>query len=115
MDMTFTDHNRAEFARMAQAAYFAGRSDIGHRFSVAASRRSVSLSEFDVLMADYRAWLVFGLWPVSPAHRAAICDAQFSRRAFHWIPQTAAPSGPLTFGWSAYKRLSYVGGPAYDI
>ena len=57
--MTPTDHARQEWARFAQAAYNAGRSDIGHRMSVAASRPSLDIHEFDARGSEYRAWLVF--------------------------------------------------------
>lgn len=64
--MTITQHERNEWARLAQAAYNAGRNDVGHRFSVAASRPSAwrpTLAEFDRLQSEYRAWLVFNEWP----------------------------------------------------
>jgi hypothetical protein len=108
MNASITDIDRSEWARMAQAAYNVYRSDIGHRFSVAASRSSMDLATYDRLQTDYRAWLMFGLWPVSPAHRAAIRDAQAARRPFHWVPQTAPQAG-VAWTWSAHERLSYVG------
>lgn len=57
--MTLTNHARQEWARFAQAAYNASRSDIGHRMSVAASRPALSMSEYDARSSEYRAWLVF--------------------------------------------------------
>ncbi len=58
-----TEHEKAEWLRMAVAAYAAGRNDIGNKYSAAARTKPGSemrLWEFDSLMADYRSWLVFG-------------------------------------------------------
>lgn len=57
--MHLTDHERSEWARMAQAAYNRSRSDVGHRMSVAASRSVLTVAEFDARAAEYRRWLVF--------------------------------------------------------
>jgi hypothetical protein len=62
MTMTLTNHERAEFQRMATAAYKSGRNPVGHRFSVAGALATLELSRFDALMNEYREWLVFG-WP----------------------------------------------------
>ena len=61
-----SEHCKAEWSRMAQAAYHADRNDIGHRFSMASATTPVGgrmeLKRYDSLMAEYRAWLVFGEW-----------------------------------------------------
>ncbi len=64
--ITPTTAEKAEWSRMAQAAYAAGRNDIGHRYSVAASLPAlcrIATREFDELHGDYRAWLIDGTWP----------------------------------------------------
>jgi len=69
--MTPTAHEKAEWSRMATAAYNSGRNAIGHRFSVAASLPrdgSMTLNHFDALQSEYRAWLVGGF---PPEHAAA--------------------------------------------
>ena len=61
--MTPTGHDKAEWARMAQSAYAAGRSDVGHRFSARAAMAEgdqLYVGEFDAYQSEYRAWLVFG-------------------------------------------------------
>lgn len=61
--VTPSAHEKAEWTRLAQAAYKAGRNAIGHRFSVAASlpsTGSMALATFDSLQADYRSWLIDG-------------------------------------------------------
>lgn len=63
--MTVTQHERNEWSRFAQAAYSVYRSDIGHRFSVAATRSTMPLAEFDSLQRTYRSWLVFGAFPAA--------------------------------------------------
>lgn len=64
--MSVTVSERLEWSRCAQAAYGAGRNDIGHRMSGAASIRNadtITISTYDELMGIYRAWLMFGTWP----------------------------------------------------
>lgn len=64
-----TEHDRAEFARMAQSAYQTGRMDVWHVFgnlsqrSLTSLRESLRPSEFDRAMEMYRDWLVFGNFP----------------------------------------------------
>jgi hypothetical protein len=61
-----TDHEKREWSRMAQAAYSAGRNDIGHRYSCAASMPNgaqTSVKTFDALQAGYRAWLIDNTLP----------------------------------------------------
>lgn len=64
---TPTEHDKREWSRMAQAAYGSDRNDVGHRFSMASATTPVGgrmeLKRYDSLMAEYRAWLVFGEWP----------------------------------------------------
>lgn len=56
-----TQHERSEWARMAQSAYNAGRTDVGHKFSVAAAVFDVcDVQTFDALQAEYREWLIRG-------------------------------------------------------
>lgn len=64
--ITPTSAEKMEWSRMAQAAYAAGRNDVGHRYSVAASLPAlarIATKAFDELHGDYRAWLVDGTWP----------------------------------------------------
>lgn len=66
MTITPNDHEKAEWARMAQAAYRTGRNAIGHRYSAAAALRHnepLPLPRFDTLQSGYRAWLVFNEFP----------------------------------------------------
>jgi hypothetical protein len=63
--VTPLEHEKAEWSRMAQAAYNADRNDVGHRFSAAATWprfMPMPLSKFDSLQAEYRAWLAFGIF-----------------------------------------------------
>lgn len=62
--ITPTAHEKAEWARLAQAAYAADLNTVGHRFSGAASLRNehkMMLATFDSLQNDYRTWLVDGI------------------------------------------------------
>lgn len=76
--ITPTVAEKAEWSRMATAAYKARRNAIGHRFSVAASLPrdgAMDLSRFDALMSEYRSWLIDG-FPTEPNHTAeAFADA----------------------------------------
>lgn len=59
-------HEKMEWARMAQAAYFAYRSDVGHVFAVAATLRNneeMDVARFDWLQDHYRNWLCFNVFP----------------------------------------------------
>jgi hypothetical protein len=61
LTMTPTDHEKREWARMAQAAYGSGHNSIGHRYSGAASLPNcghIELTKFDSLQRDYRIWLI---------------------------------------------------------
>jgi hypothetical protein len=63
LDPMPTEHEKAEWSRMAQDAYWRGRNDMGHRFSAAAAYRRMERmpqAKFDALMELYRGWLVFG-------------------------------------------------------
>lgn len=69
--ITVTDHNKSEWARMAQSAYRADLNAIGHRFSGAASitrGTRLTCAEYDSLQTLYRAWLVFGFEDEAFAH-----------------------------------------------
>lgn len=62
--ITITQHDKTEWARMAQDAYRTGHNLEGHRFSAAAASLPVgaqlSAERFDSLMTAYRAWLIGG-------------------------------------------------------
>ena len=61
--ITVSEHEKAEWSRMAQDAYKNGRNPIGHRYSMAATLRhgeQMRVDVFDSLMANYRNWLVGG-------------------------------------------------------
>jgi hypothetical protein len=64
--ITPTIHEKAEWARLAQAAYEQGYNRIGHRYSAAASMPEgmrIQAWRFNDLQSDYADWLVFGEWP----------------------------------------------------
>ena len=64
--ITPTEHEKAEWSRMAVAAYSANRNDVGHRYSAAASlpRGSIiPVNRFDNLQHGYRAWLCWNELP----------------------------------------------------
>jgi hypothetical protein len=64
MPMTPTAHEKAEWARFAQAAYGAGLTWLGHRYSAAAALpvgATMATGAFDFMQRVYRAWLVSGL------------------------------------------------------
>ena len=59
--ITPLEFEKAEWSRMAQAAYGRDRNDLGHFLSAAASLPkggSMTLRRFDDLQGMYRAWLV---------------------------------------------------------
>ncbi len=61
--ITVSEHEKAEWSRMAQAAYRESRNAIGHRYSMATTLRKgeqIRLDVFDALQANYRAWLIGG-------------------------------------------------------
>jgi hypothetical protein len=61
-----TDHEKAEWSRVAQACYASGNNALGHRFSAYASlERGARMPAdlFDNLQSIYRTWLVFGRLP----------------------------------------------------
>lgn len=55
-----TEHERAEWSRMASDAYKTGRNFWGHRYSVAATWNAVRIGVFDTLQHHYRLWLIGG-------------------------------------------------------
>ena len=61
--MTPTEHEKAEWSRMAQDAYAAGCNAVGHRYSTTAACTliggQIPLATFDALQAAYRSWLCF--------------------------------------------------------
>ena len=60
---TPTDHEKREWARLAQAAYHTCRNAAGHTFSAAAALpagATMDPQRFQKLQDGYRAWLVFG-------------------------------------------------------
>jgi len=67
--ITPTAHEKREWARMAQAAYKAGRSCLGHRMSGAAclaSDQSMGIQRYDHIMGLYRTWLIDGFAAIPP-------------------------------------------------
>lgn len=55
-------HEKAEWTRMARAAYVAGLPAVGQRYRGTASLQAdqpIALATFDELQEGYRAWLVF--------------------------------------------------------
>lgn len=61
--ITPTEHEKAEWSRLAQAAYAQNINSIGHRYSVAASlcrNCGIPLKTFDALQSGYRQWLIGG-------------------------------------------------------
>lgn len=78
--VTPTEHEKREWSRMAQAAYAAGRNDVGHPYSMAATLRKgerMAVARYDALMSGYRAWLVFNAWESHDLHR---CDCGWLAR-----------------------------------
>jgi len=64
--ITVTEHDKAEWARCAQAMYAAGRNPAGHLLSMSAAyprNAQMDAARFDRVQAIYRAWLVFGEFP----------------------------------------------------
>lgn len=64
--ITPNDHEKAEWSRVAQAAYSSGNNALGHRFSAYASLEHgarMPADLFDNLQSIYRTWLVFGRLP----------------------------------------------------
>jgi hypothetical protein len=66
LTVTPTEHEKSEWSRMAKAAYAAGQSGVGHRYSMSAAYcvgQSMPLQRFDELQNGYRGWLCFSQWP----------------------------------------------------
>ena len=66
--MVPTEHEKAEWSRLAQDAYANDRNDLGAKFSVSASYlkgESMTLAKFDELQRIYRQWLIGGLSSVT--------------------------------------------------
>ncbi len=58
-----SDHDKAEWSRLAVDAYRLGLNDVGHRFSGAAALRRgdvITLLMYDALQEEYREWLIGG-------------------------------------------------------
>ena len=62
LQMHPTEHERAEWKRMAQSAYARGIEEVGNRYMSAATLQVMPLARFDVLMGNYRAWLIDGIF-----------------------------------------------------
>ena len=66
--ITPTEHEKSEWSRFAQAAYKAGRNDLGHRFSMAAActlkGQAIDGERFYALQDIYRDWLCFNRFPI---------------------------------------------------
>jgi len=57
-----TQHEKNEWSRMANAAYKAYKSNIGHRYSSFSSLpndATIRLDVFDTLQRNYRNWLIY--------------------------------------------------------
>ncbi len=80
--VTPTNHERAEWSRLAIEAYRLGYTSEGTRFSTrAAVVHTMTVSEYDSLMRDYRAWLIdgfksFGQEPDGCDEYAQLMDGQ---------------------------------------
>lgn len=64
-----TAHEKAEWSRLAQAAYRANLGSIGSKYSAAAAIPSgwkMPADRFDLLQSGYRAWLMFGFAEAAP-------------------------------------------------
>lgn len=65
--ITPNNHNKREWSRFAGAARSAGRHSVADLALTAAALPDgtrISTRHFDTLQSMYRAWLVFGEWPV---------------------------------------------------
>lgn len=61
--ITVSEHEKAEWSRMAQSAYRENRNSVGHRYSMAATLRigeQMRIDAFDTLQRNYRNWLIGG-------------------------------------------------------
>jgi len=54
-----TEHERSEWSRAARSLYGRGANAKGHALSVAATKFSLRVADFDRVASIYRAWLVF--------------------------------------------------------
>lgn len=99
--LTPTAHEKAEWSRMARAAYAADRNDIGRRYSVAGSlpmSGQMTVGYFDRLQRGYRGWLTHNRWPelveiIVAAHQIASGDVLLSADAFPFtVTHTALTS-----------------------
>lgn len=58
-----TDHEKAEWARMGETAFYAGYDGVSHRYMSASCHpkgQPMLLERFDRLQAAYRSWLCWG-------------------------------------------------------
>jgi hypothetical protein len=61
-----TAHEKREWSRMAQSAYRNALTNVGHVYSAAAALSdgaAIHIERFDKLQADYRRWLMWGIFP----------------------------------------------------
>jgi len=61
--VTPTQHEKYEWATVAEAAYKAQYNEIGHTFSVAATLPNgaqMTIKQFDELKSNYRQWRLYG-------------------------------------------------------
>lgn len=68
--ITPTEHDKAEWSRLAKYCYANGRNDLGHRFSMAATlrvRESCNVQWYYDLQSIYRGWLCFNELPAKVA------------------------------------------------
>ena len=63
MMVTPTQHEKCEWATVAEAAYKANYNEIAHTFSVAATLPNgaqLTVKQFDELQSNYRQWRLYG-------------------------------------------------------
>lgn len=61
--VTPTEHEKAEWSRLAVDAYRLGLNDVGHRFSGSAAlgrNEPITVQAFNALQDEYREWLIAG-------------------------------------------------------
>lgn len=80
-----TEHEKAEWSRLATSAYASDRNSIGHWFSAAASLPKLgatTLARFDALQSVYRAWLIGGFEPSVERHEI-VCITRLGFNFLH--------------------------------
>lgn len=73
--ITPTEHEKREWARLAQAAHNAKLNEIGHEFDLASSLKAdqqMDVERFDHLQSGYRGWLNNGTFPAMTHRRKVV-------------------------------------------